>query len=111
VLLLWNYRPVGALLFMSNDLSRTGHQQVAGVSPELDATAKETRPKWRERLQRGLLKIWLVFSAFWVGCILLQSRRDVYCRFRNRIWAACRRAIDVPGGHWGFETRSPQPMI
>jgi len=40
-----------------------------------------------------------------------QSGRDVYRRYRYRSWAACRRAIDVPAGHLGFETGSPQPMI
>jgi hypothetical protein len=60
---LWNCRPAEAL-FMPNDLSRTGQQQVAGVSPELDATAKTTRRKWRERLQRDLLKIWLALSRY-----------------------------------------------
>jgi hypothetical protein len=79
--LLWNYRPAGALLFMSNDLSRTGRQQVADVSPELDATAKATRTKWRERLQRELLKLWLVFSALWVGCILLILGQCLYGRW------------------------------
>ena len=66
---------------MPNDLSRTGHQQVAGVSPELDASAKVTRAKWRERLQRELLKIWLVFSVLWVGCILLVLGQCLYGRW------------------------------
>ena len=79
VLLLWNYRPAAALLFMSNDQSRTGHQQVAGVRP--DARAKATRPKFLERLQRELLKIWLIFSALWVGCILLILGQCLYGRW------------------------------
>jgi hypothetical protein len=66
---------------MSNDLSRTGQQQVAGVSPELNATAKENRPKWRERLQRELLKIWLACSALWVACILLILGQCLYGRW------------------------------
>ena len=73
---LWNYRTCWALSFMSNTFSRAGHQQVAetsrksdalkgelGIAPELDAAPKATRPKWRTRLQRELLKIWLAFSA------------------------------------------------
>jgi hypothetical protein len=78
---LWNYRPAEALLCMSNDLSRTGRQQVAGVSPELDATAKAPRLKWRERLQRELFKIWLIFSALWIGCILLILGQCLYGRW------------------------------
>lgn len=66
---------------MPNDLARTGHQQVAAVSPELDATANATRPKWRERLQRELLKIWLAFSALWVACILLVLGQCLYGRW------------------------------
>ena len=66
---------------MPNDLSRTGQQQVAGVSPELDATAKTTRRKWRERLQRELLKIWLIFSALWVGCVLVILGQCLYGRW------------------------------
>ena len=116
---------------MSNDLSYC-HRQVAGVSPEPDAAAKESRPKWRERLQRELFKIWLIFSALWVACILLilsmrlralvrlapaamrrparQSCRDIYRRFRHRISTACRRAIVVSAGHRSFETRSAQAI-
>jgi hypothetical protein len=48
------------------------------------ATARDgrtTRPKWRERLQRELLKIWLVFSALWVGCILLILGQCLYGRW------------------------------
>ena len=130
---LWNYRPDEALLCMSNDLPRTGHREVAGVSPEPDAAAKASRPKWRERLQRELFKIWLIFSALWVACILLilgqclygrwlgwqpaamrrparQSDRNIYCGFRHRIWPACRRATVVPVGHRSFETRSAQAV-
>ena len=66
---------------MPNDLSRTGHQQVAGVSPEPEATAKASRPKWRERLQRELLKIWLAGSALWVACILLILGECLYGRW------------------------------
>lgn len=68
---LWNYRTSGALLFMFNTLSRASHQQ-------LDTRAKATRAKWRERLQRGLLKIWLGFSALWIGCILAILGQCVY---------------------------------
>jgi hypothetical protein len=66
-----------------NTFSRAGHQQVTetsrksdalkgevGIAPELDAAPKATRPKWRTRLQRELLKIWLALSTLWVGCIL-----------------------------------------
>jgi hypothetical protein len=83
---------------MSNDLSRADRHQVAEpsaqgpgksdafdgqgkVSPELDATAKATRRKWRERLQRELLKIWLGFSALWVGCILVILSQCLYGRW------------------------------
>ena len=78
---LWNYRPAEALLFMPNDLSRAGRHQMASVSPELRATGKSTRSKLRERLQRDLLKIWLVFSALWVGCILLILGQCLYGRW------------------------------
>ena len=78
---LWNYRPDEALLCMSNDLPRTGHREVAGVSPEPDAAAKASRPKWRERLQRELFKIWLIFSALWVACILLILGQCLYGRW------------------------------
>jgi hypothetical protein len=78
---LWNYRPAGALLFMSKAFSRAGHQQTAETSGhcyrksdalegELDAAAKAPPPKWRTRLQRGLLKIWMGCSVLWIGCIL-----------------------------------------
>jgi hypothetical protein len=81
---------------MPNDIPRTGHQQIAepsresarksdnaeaGVSPELDAAAKSTRSKWRERLQRDLLKIWLVCSALWSGCIVMILGQCVYGRW------------------------------
>jgi hypothetical protein len=95
---LWNYRPAGALLFMSNAFSRAGHRQVAetsghcsrksdaverevGVSPDVHAAAKAARPKWRTRLQRELLKIWLAFSALWVGCILAILGQCMYGRW------------------------------
>jgi hypothetical protein len=79
---LWNYRTSWALSFMSNTFSRAGHQVAetsrksdalkgeVGIAPELDAAPKATRPKWRTRLQRELLKIWLALSTLWVGCIL-----------------------------------------
>jgi len=83
---------------MSNILSRAGHQRVAetprqcpqklhalegqaGVSPNQDATDKATRRKWRERLQRELLKIWLAFSALWVGCVLAILGQCLYGRW------------------------------
>jgi len=53
----------------------------AGASRELDATAKSTRLKWRERLQRDLLRIWLVFSALWSGCIVMILGQCVYGRW------------------------------
>ena len=77
----WNYRTSRALVFMSNARSRaceplgsssksgTLEAQV-GVAPEVDVRAKPTRVKWHERLQRGLLKIWMGSSALWIGCIL-----------------------------------------
>ena len=91
---LWNYRTSWALLFMSNTFSRAGHQQVAetsrksdalkgevGIAPELDATPKATRQKWRARLQRELLKIWLALSTLWVGCILAIFGQCMYGRW------------------------------
>jgi hypothetical protein len=88
---LWNYRTSGALLFMSNAFSRASHQVAeplgsssksvtfkaqVGVPPDVDA--KATREKWHERLQRGLLKIWLGLSALWIGCILAILGQCVY---------------------------------
>jgi hypothetical protein len=96
VLLLWNYRPTRALLFMSNDLSRPGPQQVAEVSPERDATAKATRGKWRERLQRELLKIWLAFSALWVACILVILGQCLYGRWFGWQLPQCDGPLDNP---------------
>ena len=80
---------------MSNDPSRAGHQQLAEpsghcstksdregrVSRELDAVATPTSPKWRARLQRELLKIWLAFSALWVGCVLVILGQCLYGRW------------------------------
>jgi hypothetical protein len=80
-------------LFMSNAFSRASHQVAEpldsssksgtfkaqeGGPPELDARAKATRAKWHERLQRGLLKIWLGLSALWIGCILAILGQCVY---------------------------------
>ena len=76
-----NYRPGQALLCMPNDPSRAGHHQMAGSAPALDAAAKSTRSKWRERLQRDLLKIWLAFSALWIGCIVVMLGQCVYGRW------------------------------
>ena len=53
----------------SSSRSGTLEAQV-GVAPEVDVRAKPTRVKWHERLQRGLLKIWMGSSALWIGCIL-----------------------------------------
>jgi hypothetical protein len=64
---LWNYQTSGALLFMPNAHSRASQ---VGVPSELAARAKATSVKWHERLQRGLLKIWLGLPALWIGCIL-----------------------------------------
>jgi hypothetical protein len=77
-----------------NTFSRAGHQQVAETSRksdslkgevdialELDAAPKATRPKWRERLQRELLRIWLVCSALWVGCVLVILGQCLYGRW------------------------------
>ena len=90
---LWNYRTSGALLIMSNAFSRASHQVAeplgsfsksgtfkaqVGVPPKLGAAAKATGAKWHERLQRGLLKIWLGFSALWIGCILAILGQCVY---------------------------------
>ena len=88
----WNYRPAGALLFMSNAFSRAGHQQAAETSGhctrksdalegQLDSAAEATRPKWRTRLQRGLLKIWMGCSVLWIGCILVILGKCVYGRW------------------------------
>jgi hypothetical protein len=81
----WNYRPAWALLFMPNDFSRAGHQQGAATSGhcyrKCDTTAEATRPKWRKRLQRELLKIWLAFSALWVGCISAILGQCMYGRW------------------------------
>jgi hypothetical protein len=92
----WNYRPAEALWFMPNDLSRTGQQQVAGVSPELDATAKTTRRKWRERLQRDLLKIWLASSALWIGCIVAILGQCVYGRWFDWQLSQCEGPLVNP---------------
>lgn len=51
------------------------------MSPEPDLTAKSTRFKWRERLQRDLLKIWLAFSALWIGCIVVILGQCLYGRW------------------------------
>src|SRR4030095_3585522 len=77
-----------------NTFSRAGHQQVAetsrksdslkgevGIALELDAAPKATRPKWRERLQRELLRIWLACSALWVGCVLVILGQCLYGRW------------------------------
>jgi hypothetical protein len=84
------------LFFVSNDPSRIGHQQQDGISPELDATVKETRPKWRERLQRELLKIWLAASALWVACILLILSQCVYGRWLAWQLPQCDGPLDNP---------------
>ena len=70
---------------MSNAFPRAVHQRVAENSIEsntlegqLDAAAATTRPKWRARLQRGLSKIWMWFSALWIGCILAILGQCVY---------------------------------
>ena len=84
------------MVFMSNARSRASHQVTeplgssgksgtleaqVGVSPELDARAKATRAKWQERLQRGLLKIWMGCSVLWIGCILAILGQCVYGRW------------------------------
>lgn len=45
---------------------------------EQDAPPKATRAKWRERLQRGLLKVWIGGSVLWIGCILAMLGQCVY---------------------------------
>jgi len=77
---------------MSNAFSRAGHQKAAETSGhcsrksdalegELDPAAEATRPKWRTRLQRGLLKIWMGCSVLWIGCILVILGQCVYGRW------------------------------
>jgi hypothetical protein len=81
---------------MPNDVSRTGHQQqAAGVSTE-DAAVKATRLKWRERLQRELLKIWLAVSAVWVACILLILGQCLYGRWFSWQLPQCDGPLDNP---------------
>jgi hypothetical protein len=61
----------------SSSKSGTLEAQV-GVPPKLDARAKATRAKLHERLQRGLLKIWMGSSVLWIGCILAILGQCVY---------------------------------
>ena len=74
---------------MSNTSLRAGRQPAADSSGhgfaksdildgEPDAPAKATRAKWRKRLQRGLLKVWIGCSVLWVGCILAMLGQCVY---------------------------------
>src|SRR5262245_627109 len=51
------------------------------VSPERDVAAKATPLKWRTRLQRELLRIWLALSALWVGCVLAILGQCIYGRW------------------------------
>jgi hypothetical protein len=81
---MWNYRTSSALVFMSNDLMRAVKQVPLGSSSKsgtLDAQVgvpPATRAKWHERLQRGLLRIWLGLSVLWICCILAILGQCVY---------------------------------
>jgi hypothetical protein len=74
---------------MSNTFLRAGQQPAAKSSAhdfrksdalggEPGAPSKATRAKWRERLQRGLLKVWFGCSVLWIACILAILGRCVY---------------------------------
>ena len=43
-----------------------------------DVPPKATRAKWRERLQRGLLKVWIGCSVLWIACILAMLGQCLY---------------------------------
>jgi hypothetical protein len=74
-------------VFMSNARSRASHQvaeplgsssKSGTLDAQVGAGAKATRAKWHERLQHGLLKIWMGSSVLWIGCILAILGQCVY---------------------------------
>ena len=75
---------------MAND------HQMASVSPKPEATAKSIRSKLRERLQRDLLKIWLVFSALWSGCIVMILGQCGYGRWFDWQLPQCEGPLASP---------------
>ena len=75
---------------MAND------HQMASVSPKPEATAKSIRSKLRERLQRDPLKIWLVFSALWSGCIVMILGQCGYGRWFDWQLPQCEGPLASP---------------
>lgn len=63
--------------------SRTsGASEAQEAAPRHEhAGTKPARPRWRERLQRELLKVWLLCSAAWIACILAIAGQCVYGRW------------------------------
>lgn len=97
----WNHRTSRPLSYMSKPFSR--HPQVTETAKKGESLADQTTPspkampsKWRIRLQRELLKIWLILSTVWVGCVLAILGQCVYGRWFGWQQPQCEPPLENP---------------